>query len=100
MSVSSTLRDCKTLTLPAFYRQYTNHPYDESTKSRADMESTPTFLCLTFLPHHPHMQKEPSINDGSFNVICNNLSRSYSCFWALILMPGPMVLAVVQERMY
>ncbi len=42
-------------------------------------------------------RKNPALlsKDGVFQI-----SRSYSCFIALILTPGPMVEAATQERMY
>ena len=45
-----------------------------------------------------HANKK-TLSDGCQRaVLLSNLA--YSCFWALILTPGPMVEAVTQERIY
>ena len=42
-------------------------------------------------------KKLPFKRTGAF---CIRIGEDYSCFWALIFTPGPMVEAVTQERMY
>ena len=43
---------------------------------------------------HAQQKNTPSVDGVFFD------KPDYSCFWALILTPGPMVEAVTQERMY
>ena len=75
---------------------------------KSDVRILVILLCCVFAApalsaaerHGPAHEKRPCPDCVPNRSVFYECVFAYSCFWALIFTPGPMVEAVTQERMY